>query len=172
MATFDVADTATREQLADVLEKYHPDLVEAGVTVAVLMAYAAKDERTGVAKGPALKHANFPAAALVRVNQLRDRVEGKDDATILLCGDSWATRSEEEQLAILDHELTHLEVQRDKDGAIKIDDCGRPKLKIRPHDAQMGVFYEVVKRHKSQAIESQSYAELHKQFTQLCFPWG
>lgn len=45
------------------------------------------------------------------------------------------------------HELTHLEIQRDKDGAPKWDDLDRPKLKMRKHDYEIGVFVDVAKEY-------------------------
>jgi hypothetical protein len=71
------------------------------------------------------------------------------------------------QVAVLDHELTHLELVTDGDGTVKYDDYNRPKLKIRLHDIHYGWFSEVAKRHKGASIEVQQATRLvseHEEF--------
>lgn len=156
----------------EMLRKFHTELADVGVTICYLYAYAPKNDATGEPRGPALKFAGWPAAAIVKVNSLKDRVEGKADATIILDGDNWKDRPTDEQKAIIDHEQEHLELKLDEDGHIQTDDCGRPKLKLRPHDWQLGGFDAIVKRHSQAALEAQSYVDLSKRFSQKEFNWG
>jgi hypothetical protein len=60
----------------------------------------------------------------------------------------WPELDELTQVAVLDHELTHLELVTDDEGTVKYDDYGRPKLRMRLHDICHGWFSEVAKRHK------------------------
>ncbi len=60
----------------------------------------------------------------------------------------------------------------DKDGKLKRDDAGRPRIKLRKHDFELGGFFDVVERHKTSAPESQSYIDLHRKMSQMTFPWG
>ena len=174
MATYRQAD----EDVLDIIgvlmaTPHHQDLRDAGVRVGARFAFAAVDEKTGEPKGHALKHHGWPAAAVVKIVSQKDRVSGMPDAMIDIDGMAWEQDwSNERKRAVLDHELTHLLVQRDDEGNIKLDDCCRPKLKMRPHDAEIGVFYDVVERFGEAAIEAEAYRGMHKKFTQLAFPWG
>lgn len=141
------------------MRRWHDDLGKAGVTVSVLTAHA---DEADLEKGKsALRHHGYPAAALVRVNSHKDRVEGKADATILVDGDQWPDWPAERRLAILDHELTHLELVM-KDGAVQRDDCGRPRLRLRKHDFELGGFEAVAERHKRAEIQVEALAKLSR----------
>ncbi len=171
MPTYRTVDAETKELCDEVMQTHHPLLKEAGVTVQILTAHAKVSEATGEPVGPALKLHGVPALAIVKVTSLKDRVGGIEDARIILDGDQWPDFGEERQRSILDHELTHL-VPVYKDGFLQTDDANRPKLKTRPHDADLGVFFEVVERHGMQAVEAQAYRDLHNTMTQMKFPWG
>ncbi len=172
MATYRNADAGDIALLAEMQSTHHRDLVEAGVTVGLLAAHAPRDKNTGEPKGQALSLHGYPCWATVKINSLRDRVEGKADATVTIDGDRWCELETPEQRAVLDHELTHLEVVHDADGAIALDDALRPKLKMRLHDVQLGGFYSIIDRHKMAAIEAQTYRDIHHEMTQRTFPWG
>lgn len=172
MATYLPTPKEVQEQVQLAMTRYHSDLASAGVTVLTLFAHAKVDEKSGELIGCALKHNGYPALALVRITDLKDRVAGMPDCRILLDGDLWPEKSAKEQMAILDHELEHVKLVRDKEGKIKYDAADRPKLKLKPHDAQIGVFYDVVERHGKDAIEAQAYIEVNRKMTQLKFPWG
>jgi hypothetical protein len=156
----------------EVLSSLRKDLVEVGVTLGCRFAHAPRNETTNEPKGPALKHHGYPAAAVIRVVSQKDRVAGLPDALIDFDGDRYDDFSEEEKRALIDHELTHLELLRDEEGQPKLDDCFRPRLRLRPHDAEIGVFYDVVERHGPAALETQNYLQMHQVFTQKLLPWG
>ena len=173
MSTYRAAQPDARQRLDEVLAKYHCELVEAGVTIQLLEAFAARDGNNEP-RGPAIKHHGWPAAATVKINSQKDRVAGMADATINIDGDAWSTRSDAEQIAILDHECYHLEICRTKPkkrkkagkvyfeggGEIILDDCCRPKLKMRPHDNQMGTFDLIAERHGKHSLEAQQVQAL------------
>lgn len=171
MPTYRQADRDDVELLAEVMREYHPKLTDAGVRVGLLHAMAARDKE-GMPKGPALTHHGYPALAVVKINSLKDRVEGKPDATITLDGERWGEQSREEKVALLHHEILHLVVATDEDGGVKTDDAFRPVLKMRMHDYEAGGFWEVVDKHGKHAPESKSYREIHREFSQRVFPWG
>ena len=166
MPTFDKCDGEVRSLVADVMEKFHGDLTEADVTIDCLFAFATTDSN-GDTTGVALKNAGYRAAAKVRKTTLKERTKGAGDAEIVIDGDGWPDLSEDQQRAPIDHELQHLQLVRDKDGKIKRDDRDRPKLKIRPHDRQLGWFDDVVRRHGNAALEFQSFNEIHRSMAQL-----
>lgn len=133
--------------VAETLDKYHPALAEIGLRIDVLMVHAPRDAE-GHATGPALQSkSGAPAAACVSVVKLKDRVKGAGDAEILFDGDRYPKWKERTIAAIADHEIEHLEF----DG--KVDDIGRPKLKLRPHDVEFGWFDAIARRHGDASVE-------------------
>lgn len=166
MPTYRTADREDLAMLKEVMEEYHERLTEHDVRVGLLYAHAPTDEDTGKPKGVALKLHGEAALAIVKINSLKDRVEGKPDATVVLDGDQWPDHSEEKKRAILDHELAHLLTPGDT------DDAGRPKLKMRGHDFTLAGFWDVVDRHKQHAAESEAYTDIHREFSQRVFHWG
>ena len=155
-----------RAVLEDVLAEYHPELAEAGVTINLLFANS-----TG--NGPAVKLHGYPCAAVVKINGLKARVEGVMDATITIDGDAWPDWSTGQRKALIDHELYHLELAHDaKTGNYKYDDAGRPKLKMRNHDWQMGGFDAIARRHGQAAFEVQAVRVLATERGQMFWAWG
>src|SRR4051812_37217959 len=115
------------------LDTYHQRLRAVGIRVALRQAMSPVDDE-GNPKGPALKHHGVPCYATVKIVSQKDRVMGQADAINTLDGDRWPTIDKATRIAILDHELTHLEPLLEEDGAPKEDDCGRPKLTMKVHD--------------------------------------
>ena len=164
MATsYQTADIDVLDLLARVMREHHPRLTEAGVRVGVLMAENPD--------GDAIKHGGYPVFACIKVVSLKDRVSKQYDAELLIDRRAWDAAREEQQLALLDHELSHIDraelspndakaARRDDPNAPtwKLDDLGRPKLKTVPGDWNVGDgFAEVVARHGRHAVE---YANL------------
>jgi hypothetical protein len=89
MSTYHKADPEVEQMATGLLKYYYPELADAGVTVEYLAAHAQVDERTGEAKGPAIKHQGWPACAVVKVNSPKDRAAGCQDARVIVDGDEW-----------------------------------------------------------------------------------
>ena len=153
------------QQIADMAHglrrKNHSELEEADVTICYL--WARNDT------GPAITYRGWPAKALVRINNLRDRVAGLADATILIDEELFSEMTDASQLSLLDHELHHLEVRRDKEGAVAVDDVNRPKLRIRPHDFNLGGFHLMADRWGKESHEAQGYMDLTRVWHQASF---
>ncbi len=156
------SDQTVAEIAADIREKFHRDLNEAKVTIFYVFAASDSEE-----SGHVLKHGGYPAAATVKINSLKDRVEGKADSTITIDKDWWDNHDQGECAALIDHELFHLIPDRDKEGRVKHDDAGRPKLKMRKHDWQIGGFDIIAKRHELAAEEVKAIQAVQKQFVQM-----
>lgn len=172
MPTYRKPNADERALLGEAIRKYHDRLIAYGVTIDLLVAYATRTEK-GEMRGTAISHGGYAAMATVKVNPLKARVLGSGDALVTIDGDRWIDFEEAEHLAILDHELTHLDLVYDDDGElpaavieaaeanptkerprpIRLDDEGRPRLRIRLHDHQFGWFDDVVKRHGRQSVE-------------------
>ena len=158
--------------VAQAMKDYHPELVELGVRVTVLFAYAAVDDATGEPKGPAIRFQGYPALAVVKITTLEQRVAGLDDALITFDGEAWEKEwTEPRKLAIADHEIAHLEIVCDDEGNPQYDDANRPRLRMRKHDLQIGAFLDVINRHGPEAEEARQLTEAHKQFMQQMLPF-
>lgn len=160
------ADKAMHRMVDDIAAEFHERLIDHGVTLGVLWAFGG------------LMHQGMPAEAVVRIVGTRDRAAGLPDAQVVIDRDRWDELSGENRRALIDHELAHLLVVLEdfldeaKKPVAKRDDNGRPKLRMRKHDAEVGFFFDVVERHKQHAMESVRFLDLTKRMTQLAFPWG
>lgn len=168
-----MADDGVKALVADVMHKWHADLTDAQVRIGVIMAH----DPSGKA---AVTHGGYRALATIRIVPLKDRVSKGYDAELLIDADDWKSSAEPHKLALLDHELMHLEVKRAKVkdkkkddldeiddelgkletvetvpvGEIIRDDIGRPVLKLRKGDWNGGDgFEEVAARHGQFSIE-------------------
>jgi hypothetical protein len=156
---YEQADDAVHEMAREVLEKHHPDLRlpdKSHVRLCLLMAYGDDEEE------PAVKCHGYPAQAKISVIPLKQRVDKRADAEIIIDRKNWEDLTEPRQRALLDHEIEHLEIQKDENGFVKTDDIGRPKLKLRLHDFDFGGFRAVARRHGDDAPE----VRLARQFEQ------
>lgn len=170
MPCYTAATEETNAMVGVVMEKYHKELHDAGVTVQVLMALPVTNEN-GESQGPPLKMRGYPVIAKIKANSLRDRVAGLADVLIEIDEDRWEQLKTNERKALLDHELYHLVVKRDKDNQIVEDDHGRPKLRSRPHDREIGWFDAVAKRHGKDSLEWQAFNSLWQHCRQLELPF-
>lgn len=159
-------DASVLDMAAKLMDTHYRELREAGVTVCYL--FASNPE----AIGGCLKHQGYFAAATIKVNSLKCRVEGKKDLTVTIDREWWEQHDKAECLALLDHELHHALLGYDDDGKVIVDDIGRPKIKLKLHDWQHGGFYEVVKRHGLAAEEAKGIMNVQKEFAQRQFDFG
>lgn len=161
MATYEEAGPEIVVRVDAVMERYHRPLKAAGVRLSILMAHPPCD-RNGDVSGPAVSVGGYPALAKIKITSHKDRVHGLGDAELIIDAYEWATLSDAEKDALIDHELTHLElrlVEDEKTGAMVVDrdDQERPKMKLRKHDHQFGWFSDVVRRHGRASQEWQQY---------------
>jgi hypothetical protein len=166
MATYQVAPKEVNRSVERMMKKFHSELHDAKVTIDCLFAHATRDQN-GDSVGPSLKHQGYPANAIIKIIGLKDRTAGRKDAELLIDGDQWDLWSEDEQDALIDHELTHLELKTDAEGCVKRDDLDRPLLKIRKHDHQFGWFDCVARRHGEAAFEIRQWKEFDGKYRQL-----
>jgi len=150
MKTYDQAPPETHERVAALIEKYHPQLNSVSVKVDLLMV--STDSETA----RALTHGGYPALAVVRSTNPKERAMGQGDALIVIDLERYESMDPKERDALLDHELYHLVTVEDKKTLKpKVDSHLRPVLKIRKHDRQFGWFDEIARRHGKNSIEVQ-----------------
>lgn len=166
MSTYQLAPKAVLQTVERMMKKYHPELHDVSVSVDCLFAHAPRD-KDGDFVGHSIMHNGYPANAIIRIIGLKDRTAGRGDSEMVIDGDQWDLWSEEEQGALVDHELTHLELVTDAQGVLKRDDLERPRLKVRKHDHQFGWFDSVARRHGEASFEIRQWTEFQDKNRQL-----
>lgn len=125
----------------------HAPLADAGVKIDFMFAFPDFDESTGEPTNDALTKNGVKALGITRKLPPKDRAKGLGDAEVCLDGYWWDNNDEDDRRALLDHELHHIAV------TAKRDDLGRPILKMRKHDVEIGWFHVVAQRHGSTSQE-------------------
>jgi len=154
--------------LMEVIHQHHAELEREKVRPALILIDPELAE-DGQPKAPVFKSDGDSAVGRVRPASAIERLLGKYDLRIEIDGYVWETLSEEQQRALLDHELTHLEIKRDAEGTIKRNADGTPRFMRRAHDWHLTGFREVVARHGRHALEAMDLRELHSNHGQLLF---
>lgn len=167
--TYTKAESSIHSLIASCVDRWHPVLKACEVTFDALLESDIDDE-SGEER-PSLKLHGYPCAAVVKVTSLKQRALGQADVLITIDAATWDRLSIDECEAVIDHELEHVGVLADQKGGHwltmemlnhpelparpKSDDLGRPRLKLRLHDWQLGGFAIVAKRHGQCALEVQ-----------------
>lgn len=151
---YEQAEPEVLELAQDIINQYHPDLRDKpeqnqpGIRLCILMALTSADD-----DGPAVKVHGYPAYACVSIIPYKQRVDKRADVEIIVDAKAWEDLTDRRRRALLDHEITHVEVVRDSHGFIKTDDLGRPKLALKNHDWQLGGFRVIAQRYQEDAID-------------------
>jgi len=153
------------------IDGYYHDLQEARVTYTVFLVHPSQS----AIEKPPLKVNGQPVDGITKINSYEARMNGAADFQLKLSAPRWADMGTAEQDSLLDRLLYRLEVQREKakaqnPGAIMTDDCGRPKLKLRPFDHQVQVFDAIIRRHGPQSVDARALEELSLHFHTLMPP--
>ncbi len=164
MAWYSIANEEVNLTIQKVMKENHGDLHAAGVTITALIARSEE--------GPAIKVRGSEAAGSIRITKLAERTLGLGDALMTLDGESMIAWSSKRLQAVIDHELRHLMLAKNKKtGQIQLDDEGRPKLRIRPHDFEFGWFARTAELYGEESYEvSQAREIVAAQFVQNFLP--
>lgn len=139
-------------------------------SLAVLMAVSDKDHK------PALKHHGWPAAAIISIVPPEQRADGCADLRLKIDQAKWFRMTERQQEALIAHELLHVQVELEGSQSVnppivKTDDYGRPKVKLRPHDWEVGGFTAIVDWYGDDAIEKQIVTSINERLSQMVLPF-
>lgn len=154
MPTFQRCPKKVNDMATAILFEFesHKPLINAGVMIDFVFAYADVDENTGKPIGDALTKNGCKALGICRKIPLKDRALGRADCEISLDADWWGESTEDEQRGLLDHELHHIAIKIDKRGVVR-DDLNRPIIQMRKHDFEVGWFKVVAARHGDNSPE-------------------
>jgi len=164
MKTYQTAPKHVREIVDHLLKKFYPRILAEKPRIDLLTV--AHDS-----EGSALKHAGYDAQAVIRVVGLKDRAAGRGDLEIVIDEVNYNRLTDEQRVALLDHELYHVTLKTDKEGVVKRDGADRPKFGMRKHDRQLGWFDEIARRHGDNAAEVIQARALIEQAGQVYFPF-
>lgn len=161
--TYERADEEVLSLVADMIEKHHPHLKKAGVTIDVMMA----DNDTG----DAVTLRGNKCLAVVRIISLKDRAKGMADAEITISREDWDFMELPERQGLVDHELYHLMTTGDEFEGYKQDSQGRPKLTMRPHTIETGWFDVIAKRNGDASPEVIQARKILAKYKNIFFPF-
>jgi len=164
MSWYSIANEEVNLTIQKVMKENHGDLHAAGVTITALIARSEE--------GPAIKVRGSEAAGSIRITKLAERTLGLGDALMTLDGERMVAWTSKRLQAVIDHELRHLMLAKNKKtGQIQLDDEGRPKLRIRPHDFEFGWFARTAELYGEESYEvSQAREIVAAQFVQNFLP--
>ena len=142
------ADEELVATIKEVMKKHHEDKHIEGVTVDCLLAHTDRID------GTAIKSRGTYALAYIRITSLMERVMGMADALMIIDHASMQLWKENRLRAVIDHELEHIQLIREKkNNQPRRDDHDRPMLGIKQHDYQFGWFEAPVKHYGYDAVE-------------------
>ena len=166
MKTYAKAPDAVSKIVTAMIEKYHPELKIEGVRIDCISA--ASDDPDS----PAVTLHGYPCSAIVKILDSKQRAMGRGDAEIVIDEARFKDLKVGQQNALIDHELYHLAVKKNKYGRTKLDEHGRPKLKMRKHDREYGWFDEIAHRHGSDSQECMQATQLYLSGKQVYFEFA
>ena len=173
MPTFQPCPPKITDLANDILCSYesHKPILDARVKIDFVFAFGDTDPDTGEKKADAITVRGRRVFGETRKIKLKDRAMGRGDAEVCLDGDWWNHEATPAmRRALLDHELHHITPKRNKEGGFKMDDLGRPEIKLREHDVEIGWFAEVAARHQADSMERIQARAIHDRFGQFFWP--
>jgi hypothetical protein len=148
MAKIEKAPKAIKDFALAILAQYetYKPVLDAKVNIEFLFAHGERDPETDAIVSDAITLRGFRALGTCRKTNSEERAAGRGDAVVMLDADWWEEADEAAQRALLDHQLFHIDVCHDEDGIVIKDKGGRPRLRMRKHDVELGFFKLVAER--------------------------
>ena len=164
----ELAEAPVLEMAREIIAQHHKHLIfQDGqqVRLCIMMARQPDDKR----EEPAIKHDGYAVAAQVSIIPYKQRVDKRADAEIIIDGRLWEDMTDRRRRALLDHQITCIELQTDGEtGAVKTDDVGRPKLTLRNCDWRLQGFESIARRYEADALEvmeARKFQQVYGKFT-------
>ncbi len=153
------AGAPIQTRITELIKDHYKDLQEAKISVQALFADGGEDEAGGAIA--ALMHEGLPVAAQIKKTTVIERICGMADAVMQVDERVWNELDQASESALLDHELNHLVLEKDKDGILKCDAAKRPVITLRHHDVTLGIFHTIVKRYGMDSIDARVIDDLY-----------
>lgn len=162
-------DSSVLAVLQHVLTNYRPDLVEYEVRFGFYMVTSSSGDSEDEPP-PAIVVNRCPAKAKVRLTTQEERTYVPYDVMIYIDADEWEVMYDTQRIALIHHEVSHVQQVRDKDGFPKTTDDGRPKLKLRPDDWCLTGFFDTANAFGQDALEVVSIQEVNRMLMGISDP--
>jgi hypothetical protein len=162
---YEKAGPEVHELAIEILAAHHPELRMPDGSFPLLCILLASNE--GNDGGSAVEVNGYPAQARVSVIGYRQRVDDRKDVEIVLDERNWDGLNEPQQRALLDEQITALEVMRDENGAVKTDDLGRARLRVRLADWRITGFRSIAQRYGDDAACVRAAKAFQKAFGEV-----
>ena len=159
--TYEQCGPDVEKLIVKAMGEWHTDLKAAGVTIDAIFARKFNSDEE---PEPAVTAHGATAAAKIAITSLQDRARGLKDAKLTIDGNVWDGLSTQSRIALIDHELEHLNAGEER------DDLGRPKLKMSKHDYVLAGFLSIIDRHGQDAIEHREMTRFQGEHGQLFLP--
>lgn len=172
MARYEKATKELKEFATAILTEFatHKPVLDAKVNIEFLFAFGTRNDNDELVSD-AISKGGYRVLGLCRKTNEKERVAGRADVEITIDHDHWEKADEAQQKALLDHELNHIEVVTDEDGQVIRDGAGRPKIRLRKHDVEVGWFKIIAERNTSFSLEVTQARAIFDQHGQAFFPW-
>lgn len=168
MKIYSPAPSGVAERVAHLVKVFHRDLQDAGLKFDLL---SLADDDPDV--DAPLKLHGYPCAAVIRAVDVKGRAMGRGDVEIVLDESRYIAMPDAQKDALLDHQIEHIELQiHPKKKRVLLDCCGRPKVKMRLHDIQLGHFISIAERHGAASLEVQQCTRLYLEHKQTLFSFA
>ena len=105
--TYEKAGRDVTDLLLEVMGEFHAELGKEDVKVGVIFA--------NNSEGAAVKKGGYPCAGKISIVSLKDRCEKSYDAELIIDQTWWTEGREKHHRALIDHELSHLELVPDEE---------------------------------------------------------
>lgn len=145
-------------------------LLQHKVRIDLVFAAAERDPNTDERLADAITHQGRRAYGLASIRNAKLRALMPYDGEILIDRDWWDSVNERQQEALLAHELYHFVPKMDATGSLVVDDAGRPKLKLREHDFEVGWFAHIASRYGSDSVERAQARQVVEENGQAFWP--
>lgn len=170
----DIAPKEVQDVCTRMMMKYHGDFCDAKLDVQVMFAKAARNDAGEIEANP-IVIAGFNREAKTKIISHEDRVASKGkigDVRITIDEDAWEGLSAGERDALMDQQLSSIELKFDSEKVVKRDNFGRPMLKkVRPDDCIM-LYHGVQERHKDNSPEHREMKAWVDKHGQAYFGWN
>ena len=164
--TYEVADESVVKVIDKAAELYHAELKQYDVKIMAIMAFGPRNEEDVITR-PAIRKNGNACAACIRVLPLKERLVKHADAEMTIDGDKWEEYNDDIRIALVDHELSHLDIKLDKDGNLKKDSLKRPMLGTIRDDIVYWGNSHIAERHGENSIEVINAKALKEKFGEV-----
>lgn len=171
--TYIPAKRETIDFVHNVLTAEYPSIAQMQPSLQIGVLFAETDKPGK----PALTKGGLPITAQIRVVSEEGRAAGGPDVLLVIDSDRWTYQSNEERYSLIHHELHHLIPVNllpalDGGSCCEIDSLGRPKIKIRKHDFEIGGFNLIVERYGDSSAEWKAVKQVYTEYHQTLLPFA